>query len=246
MRLLCAVLAFALGGIGAMGMHSSKILRVHRHPVGNEAVVLVHGLGRTSSSMWLMQKRLAQLGYHVVNLEYPSTQIEIEKTAREYLQPQVEELSRRFDVINFVTHSMGGIVVRQYLEDGGSDTVGRIVMLAPPNKGSEIIDRLGGYSCFKKAMGPASLQLSTISNSLPNRLGGAKVKVGIIAGSLSLNPLSSLMIEGPDDGKVSVESTRLEGMTSHLVVSSSHTFMMNNPAVTDRVISFLQRGTFDM
>ena len=68
--------------------------------------------------------------------------------------------------------------------------------------------------------------------------------MGIITGSRSLNPLTSWLVTGEDDGKVSVESAQLEGMADFLVVPNTHTFIMNSSQVAQEVVHFLEQGSF--
>jgi len=139
---------------------------------------------------------------------------------------------------------MGGILVRFYLAKHDINKLGRVVMLAPPNAGSELVDRLSKSQLFNLINGPAGKQLGTDVASLPNSLGAVNYEVGIIAGNRSLNPIYSSLITGDNDGKVSTQNTRLEGMTDFIVLPYSHTFIMNRPQVIEQTLFFLQQGKF--
>jgi len=139
---------------------------------------------------------------------------------------------------------MGGILIRQYLESGNIDRLGRVVMLGPPNQGSEVVDVYRKFPGFKWIGGPAGLQLGTGEASIPRSLGPVTVDVGIIAGTRSINPILSAILPDSDDGKVSVESTREEGMNDHLELPVNHVFMMRNGEVIEQVIHFLENGEF--
>lgn len=210
-----------------------------------DTVILLHGLGRTSLSMSHLEKELSRKGYVVCNIDYPSTRFTIENLSEYYLKPAIEKASLRDKPVHFVTHSMGGIVVRQYLNENSIANLGRTVMLSPPNRGSELAESFKGQQLYKIALGPAGQQLGMTQESLPVQLQRASFEVGIITGDHSLTPLLSSFIEGPDDGKVAVVNTRLEGMKDFLIVPSSHTFIMNNPFVIDQIDSFLKKGKFD-
>jgi len=193
--------------------------------------------------MEALEVKLGDAGYEVVNFNYPSRDNSIEVLANEAIPAALKSCKPSAD-INFVTHSLGGILVRQYLSQHSISNLKYVVMLGPPNGGSEVVDTLAEVPGFHFLNGDAGLQLGTGSLSVPNTLGAANFNVGIIAGGRSINWILSSMIPGVDDGKVSIESTKLDGMNDHLLLPVTHPFMMKNDAVISQVLHYLKHGNF--
>jgi triacylglycerol lipase len=195
--------------------------------------------------MELMAWALEEAGYRVANIDYPSRRYPIEELAPLAVEAGIHACSDDVDLVHFVTHSLGGILVRYYFADNELDTLGRVVMLGPPNQGSNAADALRGVPGFEWLNGPAGYQLGKGEESSPLMLGPPDFDVGIIAGNRTIDPITSQVLENPDDGRVSVSDTRLEGMKDFRVVGASHAFMMQDSEVFDLVRNFLARGSFD-
>lgn len=208
-----------------------------------EMVVLLHGLNRTARSMKKMAVALETLGYQTVNINYPSRQYSIETLAKNVLSKVLNQY-RAVTKIHFVTHSLGGILVRYYLANYTLPNLGRIVMLSPPNHGSEVADKLKHLWPYQWLNGLAGQQLGTIDNQLLNGLGTANYELGIISGNKSINLLLSLLITGENDGKVSVAHSQLEGMRDFLVLPVCHPLIMCNQTVIKQSCYFLKAGCF--
>ena len=207
-----------------------------------DTVVLLHGLARSERAMRPLERRLEAAGYRVHNLPYPSTELPPEALVA-HLAEQLAGCCADVARPSFVTHSLGGILLRAYLAEHAAG-VGRVVMLAPPNHGSELADVVAGSSLLRLAFGPTAAQLGTDLASLPNRLPPATYELGVIAGTRSINPLSGLLLPGDSDGTVSVASTRLAGMADFVTVPTSHTFILRSDAAGEQAVEFLRHGRF--
>ena len=208
-----------------------------------ETVVLLHGLVRSSKAMNRMAKELRADGYNVINHDYPSTSATIEKLAEQVFQT-LEPQIKNEQTVHFVTHSMGGIILRQHLEDHKLPNLGRVVMLAPPSRGSEVPDKLGSIFLYKWINGPAGNQLGTGTNSHSLRLKAPDFELGIIAGDRSINPVLSLLIPGPDDGKVSLARVKPVAYTDYIKLHVTHAFTMRNKQTIAQTKHFLEHGSF--
>ena len=210
----------------------------------NETVVLFHGLARSSRSMDKMARELENEGYRVLNMDYPSTSAPIEKLAEQVfhtLEPQIENEQ----TVHFVTHSLGGIILRQYLEEHELPNLGRVVMLAPPSRGSEVTDKLGNIFLYQWINGPAGNQLGTGTNSHPLRLKAPDFELGIIAGDRTINPILSMLIPGPDDGKVALARVKPAVYSDYIKLHTTHTFTMCNRRSIAQTKHFLLHGKFN-
>lgn len=210
-------------------------------------VVLLHGILRSRTDMLPLSHYLESKGYNALNILYPSRKKNLEDLT-DFVEEKIKSAENYDETkpLHFVTHSMGGLIARYYIATRKPANLGRVVMLSPPNTGSEFADFLKEHKqfapIFKKIFGPASDQLGTKYKHLDGEI---TYPLGIIAGNVSINPLAPWILpEGEHDGIVPVERTKIAGMRDHLVVPSTHTFMMFNPAVMKQVVHFLEKEKF--
>ncbi|HTF98629.1 MAG TPA: alpha/beta hydrolase [Cellvibrio sp.] len=210
-----------------------------------DCVILLHGLARTSKSMEPLAEALRTEHYYVINVDYPSRQFPIAQLAHQAIPPALDKCRQHgLSSIHFITHSLGGIVLRQYLSNNTIPELKRVVMFAPPNKGSQVVDKLKKVPGFMLMNGPAGQELGTDQHSIPNQLGPVNFDVGIIAGTRSINWMLSLYLPNPDDGKVSVENTKIDGMRDFIALPVSHPFIMKNKATIRQSLHYLRQGQF--
>ena len=194
-----------------------------------------------------LEKSLNSQGYIVHNVGYPSRQFTAEVLVEQHIGPAFKSCREQgAQKIHVVAHSLGGILLRLYARDHQVSDLGRVVMLGPPNQGSEIVDKLGHLSLYQWINGPVGSQLGTKGESaLAGNLGPVDFELGIIAGNRSINIILSRFIAGRDDGKVSVENTRVEGAQDHTVIPCSHPYLMSSRQSINLVRRFLATGSFD-
>lgn len=211
-------------------------------PMTGKAVVLVHGMVRSSKSFAKLRVRLQQEGYQVFAFDYPSTRVEIPKSA-EFLHTTIGSLEG-IDEINFVVHSMGGLVVRSYLAKHRDKRIRRMVMMGVPNLGAKLADRLKENLIYKTVFGPAGQQLHSDSEGLIAKLPTPDFEFGVLAGGKGTIAGYNPLIPGDDDGTVGVASTRLPGATDFATVRCLHSFLMSHNEATDYTVHFLMHGRF--
>lgn len=239
---------FAAPGSGRYGTsRAALVLRLGNcHAAGVAGVLLLHGISRTALSMRPLERALQAAGYATLNVTYPSRRRSLAEMADD-LAPRVRRFAADLDgPLHLVSHSMGGLVARAYLARHRPERLGRVVMLAPPNAGSELADLLHRHPLYRLWFGPAGAQLVTKRDAtLVNLLGAIDCELGVIAGTRSLYPLSSLMLPHPNDGRVSVAATRVEGMVDHLTLGVSHPLIVRNREAIRQTLAFLQIGRFE-
>jgi pimeloyl-ACP methyl ester carboxylesterase len=212
--------------------------------VSDDCVVLLHGIFRGRRSMEKLARFLGAGGYRTLNLDYPSMRQPIEAMV-EHIHPRISAFARSAPgKLHFVGHSMGGLVIRAHLHRFRPQNLGRVVMLGTPNQGSEIADVLKDRWTYKRVFGPAGQQLVTGLATADTLLGRIDYELGVIAGSRTIDPISSLIIGDPNDGRVSIERTKIAGMKDHVVVAASHAFLPAKRQVHGLVLEFLRRGRF--
>ena len=206
-------------------------------------VILLHGIGRTSACMNKLQEAFEKDGYQVLNLDYPSREDTVLNTASKLHEKIDAFVVDKTKKVNFVGYSLGGLVTRAYIQKHHPDNLGRVVMLGTPNNGSEVADMLENSSLFNWFYGPAGKDLTTSFNRNV-AFGVPDYEVGIVSGTWTIDPVSYFIIKGPNDGKVSVESTKIENMTDQIVLPVTHTFMPMNSTVVEQAKTFIKSGKF--
>jgi pimeloyl-ACP methyl ester carboxylesterase len=217
-------------------------------PAAAECVILLHGLARTEGSLRNLEGAANEAGYVAVNLGYRSRDNPVEVLAEDVITRALQRCrAANTQKIHFITHSLGGILVRYYLTRHALDDLGRVVMLSPPNQGSEAADDLQDLSLYRWLNGPAGQQLVTGPDGLPARLGPVDYPLGIITGNRHafFDGWLADLFPGEHDGKVSVERAKVEGMSDFLVVPNSHSFIMDDAQVIAQSLYFLRNGHFE-
>lgn len=214
-----------------------------------DTVVLLHGIGHSRWNMYWVERALRKEGHEVVNLTYPSLKHDI-TTLSKWVDERLakEKVWESPGQVHFVTHSMGGLVTLYYLEQYKAgipaEKLGRVVMLAPPSKGSEVADLLKNFPPYKWSFGPAGQELATDVRSKNTMK--PYYELGIIAGSKKWPYIvANFVIPGEHDGRVAVEKTKMDGMKDHIVLPATHSFISWKPEVHKQIIAFIGKGEFD-
>ncbi|KRE00164.1 hypothetical protein ASE63_08730 [Bosea sp. Root381] len=211
-----------------------------------DGIVLLHGIARRSNSLAELERALQADGYRTLNLDYPARDHCIEDIVAALREPIARFCDAPDSRLHFVTHSMGGLVARAFINRHRPERLGHVVMLAPPNEGSEIADLLRNNALYRAFFGPAGAELVTARpDALCRILGPVDYPLGVIAGDRSLYPISSLLLPWPNDGRVSVARTQVAGMADHITIHSTHPLIMRNREAIAQTLHFLKHGRFE-
>ena len=205
-------------------------------------LILIHGINDTSKGFKKMEQHFSSQ-YKVININYPSLKYSIVDLSNKYLTPVMNKISKS-DTINIVTHSMGAIILRQYLNEKYPKNIGRIIMISPPNHGSEVADFFHTLFLYKKIYAKAGSSLSKDGLqklNLPDSIG---YNYGIIAGTGTLLPFFSIFIKGKDDGKISINRTKLSDMKDFITLHYSHDFIAKKKKTIKYTENYLKYGKF--
>lgn len=212
-----------------------------------DAVIILHGIFRSSRSMNGLARYLRKAGFRILNVGYSSTKKSISEII-DVIHPTIEHFIK--DVpgkVHLVGYSMGGLVARAYLNRYSIPSLGRVVLIGTPNHGSEVADFVKDWWLYKRLYGPAGQQLLTNKHqSLHNLLGKVSYEVGVIAGNHCWDPVCSFLIGKENDGKVSVESTKLDGMKEHVILPVGHVYMPHSRKIWKLTCRFLEHGSFSL
>ncbi|APZ93120.1 esterase/lipase family protein [Fuerstiella marisgermanici] len=224
--------------------HKLKTIRneLNLPDMDGNAVLLIHGIGRSSKCFSGMAKSLRNDGYVVVPFEYPSTRVSI-PTSADYLRSVVQSLEG-IDRIDVVCHSMGGLLLRTYLSQHKAPRFRRAVLLGVPNNGAEMADMLKNNPLFKAVLGPAGQQLVTDDEGLIRQLPSPDFEFGVVAGGRNGPKGYNPLLPGDNDSTVTVASTRLSGATDFLLLPVIHSFLMTDARSIAATRHFLKHGTF--
>ncbi|MEO7100562.1 MAG: alpha/beta fold hydrolase [Luteolibacter sp.] len=215
--------------------------RARRRDGGGPTVVLLHGLWRGWRAMEPLARGLTREGFSTLSIPYPSARLAVDVLA-DRVQQEIEKLVVDDQPVHFITHSLGGIVLRELLAREVSWRTGRVVMLAPPNGGSEIVDWLSDHPLLHRILGPAGRSLG--SAGLPVQLPGLPkdVEAAVIMGNRSSIPVFRKLLSQQNDGIVSVEKGKIEGLRGFTVIPADHTFIQMHPEAIRLSLDFLKTG----
>jgi len=215
-------------------------------PVRGPTVIVLHGLGEGRDSMKPLVAHLrTTMNATVLTFGYASTKAAIADHGRA-LAAVVTGLPTA-ESISFVGHSLGNLVVRSWMaqaREAELARVNRMVMLGPPNQGSDLAKMAAKVWVLAALSDGAARDLVVDWHKVAPTLPAPQCPFGIVAGGKGDGAGYSMLLDGDDDAVVRVDETRLDGADDFLLVPVHHAAMMKHPAVQQAVSSFLTTGRF--
>lgn len=221
----------------------ASTLPANAKPHKGEIVFLLHGLMRNNQDMMLLQKEFVKRGYKTCNWSYASNRFSIKELGK-----QLKELIDKtpMTTIHFVGHSMGGIVIRSYMDQFKPTNVGRVVMIGTPNSGASIASLFSDYELFKKSFGPAAIELASDSQKgLAQPADFPNTEFAVIAGGTGTKYGMNPLIKGDNDGLVATEEAKLKGAKCFTIVPLHHMIIHLEKSTIQKTANFIEFGSFD-
>jgi len=216
-----------------------------------EVVVLLHGSCGSNKNMECIADSMRILGYHIYSMEFNSS-LNNSTDAAKTLSPRVKYISSRHKKIHFIAHSMGGLIVRKILSEINLKNVDKVIQIATPNHGSELATFFKGNWLYKKIYGKAwgdfiigGKFLKSLNEPHVSAVGATNYELGSIAGNSSHFLLNFFFKSKDNDRRVSVSSTKLEGMKDHIIINANHRNIIKSKETILQIKSFLLDGKFD-
>ena len=199
-------------------------------------IVLLHGQGRTRLSMMILSRRFRSAGYQTVNFPYNQTIDSLDEISDQL----IDFIRKKVKTKNYhlIGHSLGNVIIRDAFQKEYPDGLGKVVMLAPPNQPAHLAKRLKKNLIYRVFTGDSGQKLS--EEKFYRDLPVPTVPFGVIAG----NKGQRLTFSEPNDGLVSIESTKLDGMADWILLHHGHTFIMNCKDTFDQCQHFIEHGHF--
>ena len=209
-----------------------------------EIVILLHGLARSKSAMWLLAERIEDAGFRVERIGYDSLDSSLKEIVEDVAQQIDACCAHGTQPVHFVGHSLGGLIIRAYLAHHQPLELGRVVLIGTPNQGTPVVDYFRNR-WWLRLIGAIGLSLGTGQENFPRSLPLPDYPVDVIAGE-SDGLDNESVLPGRDDGLVPIESTKLEGMADFILIQTSHSMMRYDKGVAAQTVAFLRTGRFEL
>lgn len=212
----------------------------------NEIIILVHGFNKNKKDMSFLQKYFNNLNYETVTLSLPTIFSSLEHCTDLFEEKlfKIQNIkNNRYSKIHFVGHSFGGLIIRKFLSRHFIKNIGRCVLIATPNQGSQLADITNNYFSFSlnivKSLKSMLIQNLNISSPI-----NESIEIGVIAGNKCNLLLGHLFLPKNNDGRVEINSTKIDNMKDYIILEYGHKEIHHKLKTANYIKSFLQKGEF--